>query len=142
ALLDSGATNCFVDRAWVQEKCLRLLPLPKNIPVFNIDRTTNCTGEVFHGLGKDPIILRHTWLQTHNPEVNWVTGKVSLNRCPRECCELQESPYAKKLLKEELKENCVTSMTFWPHLTHLQTTSALQVALVLLQVSALKAKIS
>ncbi|KAG6330968.1 hypothetical protein ID866_8119 [Astraeus odoratus] len=48
ALLDSGATGCFVDKRWAQERCLRLLPLQKKVPVFNVDGTTNCTGEVSH----------------------------------------------------------------------------------------------
>ncbi|KAG6327982.1 hypothetical protein ID866_11107 [Astraeus odoratus] len=95
ALLDSGATDCFVDKRWAQEKHLRLLPLPKKVPVLNVDGTTNCAGEVSHGvhllatnLGKTPMILGHTWLQTHNPEIDWVTGKVILNQCPEECHHL------------------------------------------------------
>ncbi|KAG6326330.1 hypothetical protein ID866_12759 [Astraeus odoratus] len=85
-LLDSGATDCFVDKRWAQERHLRLLPLPKKVPVLNVDGTTNCAGEVSHrvhllatNLGKTSMILGHTWLQTHNPEIDWVTRKVILN---------------------------------------------------------------
>ncbi|KAG6325820.1 hypothetical protein ID866_13269, partial [Astraeus odoratus] len=50
ALLDSGATDCFVDKKWAQERHLKLLPLPKKVPVLNVDGTTNCAGEVPHGI--------------------------------------------------------------------------------------------
>ncbi|KAG6325774.1 hypothetical protein ID866_13315, partial [Astraeus odoratus] len=80
ALLDSGATDCFVDKRWAQERCLRLLLLPKKVPVLNVDGTTNCAGRhakklwcYATNLGKTPMILGHTWLQTHNPEIDWVT---------------------------------------------------------------------
>ncbi|KAG6328417.1 hypothetical protein ID866_10672 [Astraeus odoratus] len=120
ALLDSGATDYFVDKRWAQERCLRLLPLQKKVPVLNVDGTTNCAGEVSHGLwcyatnlGKTPMILGHTWLKTHNPEIDWVTGRVTLNRCPPECCQLQESPSEKKLHKEESKETWVQALEAW-----------------------------
>ncbi|KAG6325840.1 hypothetical protein ID866_13249 [Astraeus odoratus] len=59
------------------------------------------------------MILGHTWLQTHNLEIDWVTGKVTLNRCPEECCHLQESPYEKKLHQEEKKETWVQALKAW-----------------------------
>src|SRR5882724_8180064 len=31
------------------------------------------------------IILRHTWLVEHNPEIDWSTGKVCMNRCLAVC---------------------------------------------------------
>ncbi|KAG6328000.1 hypothetical protein ID866_11089 [Astraeus odoratus] len=60
ALLDSGATDCFVDKRWAQEKHLRLLPLPKKVPVLNVDRTTNCAGEVSHGVHLLVQVGRHS----------------------------------------------------------------------------------
>jgi hypothetical protein len=36
-------------------------------------------------LGKNNLIIGYTWLQKHNPEVNWKTGEVEMTRCPREC---------------------------------------------------------
>jgi len=32
-------------------------------------------------LGKTDIILGMPWLQAHNPEINWKTGKVKMMRC-------------------------------------------------------------
>jgi len=36
-------------------------------------------------LGKQNMILGYTWLKDHNPEVNWQTGEVQMNRCPPRC---------------------------------------------------------
>ena len=36
-------------------------------------------------LGKQSMILGYTWLKDHNPEVNWQTGEVQMNRCPPRC---------------------------------------------------------
>jgi len=36
-------------------------------------------------LGKQSMILGYTWLKDHNPEVNWQTGEVQMNRCPPQC---------------------------------------------------------
>ncbi|KAG6328386.1 hypothetical protein ID866_10703 [Astraeus odoratus] len=130
ALLDSGATDCFVDKRWAQERHLRLLPLPKKVPVLNVDGTTNCAGEVSHGiqllatnLGKTPMILGHTWLKTHNPEIDWVTGQVTLNQCPPECHQLQESSSEKKLHKEEGKETWVQALKAWEERVKRETMS-------------------
>ncbi|KAG6328831.1 hypothetical protein ID866_10259 [Astraeus odoratus] len=113
ALLDSGATDCFVDKRWAQERCLRLLLLSKKVPVLNVDGTTNCLWCYATNLGKTPMILGYTWLKTHNPDIDWVTGKVTLNWCPEECHHLQESPYEKKLQKEEKKETWVQALKAW-----------------------------
>src|SRR5882724_6240974 len=41
----------------------------------------------FHvtGIGRTTIILGHTWLVEHNPEIDWSTGKVCMNRCSAAC---------------------------------------------------------
>jgi len=33
------------------------------------------------------MILGYTWLKNHNPEVNWQTGEMQMNRCPPQCKE-------------------------------------------------------
>jgi hypothetical protein len=42
-------------------------------------------------LGKQDIILGFTWLQEHNPEINWQTRKVLMSCCPDKCrmCRLE-----------------------------------------------------
>jgi len=38
-------------------------------------------------LGRQNMILGYTWLKDHNPEVNWQTGEVQMNRCLPQCEE-------------------------------------------------------
>ena len=82
ALLDSGATRCFIDKSWALERRIELKPLKNPIPVLNVDGTWNQAGDITHFvsviikigkhaeklwcavtcLGKTPLILGHTWL--------------------------------------------------------------------------------
>jgi len=79
--------------------------LPRAILVYNIDRTLNEAGHftevvdlivqykdhseqaTFHitGIIQTTIILGHTWLMEHNPEIDWRTGEISMMRCPTSC---------------------------------------------------------
>jgi hypothetical protein len=36
-------------------------------------------------LGKQHVILGYSWLQKHNPEINWETKEVRMTHCPTEC---------------------------------------------------------
>ena len=31
------------------------------------------------------VILGMSWLECHNPEINWKTGEIKITRCPDEC---------------------------------------------------------
>jgi len=117
ALLNSGTTGCFVDKSWALDRCLQLSKLVKPVPVLNIDGTRNQEGNIMHYvlltvgigkhteklwcavtcLGKVPLILGHTWLRKHNPNIDWVTGQVNLTRCPPKCKSLLEMCFAKLL---------------------------------------------
>src|ERR1700684_75634 len=46
------------------------------------ERTTFCVTN----LGKQKVILGHSWLRKHNPEINWTNGEVKMSRCPPRCC--------------------------------------------------------
>ena len=80
--------------------------LERTIRVGNVDGTLNQAGNITHSitlqvayagehmekvtfgitqLGRTTMILGHDWLKKHNPEVDWITGKVTMNRCPRSC---------------------------------------------------------
>ena len=37
-------------------------------------------------LGKQNVIMGHTWLRKHNPDINWVTRDVKMSRCSGGCC--------------------------------------------------------
>ena len=43
------------------------------------------------------IILGHTWLVKHNPEIDWQTGEVKISRCPDSC---GNRPVSAQSLKE------------------------------------------
>jgi hypothetical protein len=105
ALLDSGATGLFLDTRFTQENNLNTRKLPRAIPVYNVDGTLNQGGSITEevdlimrfqdhtekatfavcDLGEKAVIIGHTWLTHHNPEINWQTGEISLTRCPSEC---------------------------------------------------------
>jgi transposase InsO family protein len=106
ALLDSGATGMFIDREYVRTNRLPTRALSRPVPVRNVDGTLNEAGSVTEvvelvlryqnhseraffavtGLGKQKVIMGHSWLQKHNPDIDWVTGAVKMSRCPGGCC--------------------------------------------------------
>src|SRR5258708_20817536 len=99
ALLNSGATGMFVNRAFAQKHKLETRPLPNPVPVHNIDGTPNKNGSIMeevevilqHGqhtqkvclavtnLGWQTIIIAHSWLTHHNPEVDWAHQSVTMS---------------------------------------------------------------
>jgi len=105
ALLDSGATGNFIDQDFVRTKGINTQSISCPIPVYNMDGSPNEAGQisevvdmVLHykthsertllavsSLGRQSMILGYTWLKDHNPEVNWQTREVQMNRCPPRC---------------------------------------------------------
>jgi len=105
ALLDSGATGNFIDKDFVRTKGISTRSISCPIPVFNVDSFPNKAGQIskvvdvvlcykthsertllaISNLGKQSMILGYTWLKDHNPEVDWQTGEVQMNRCPPRC---------------------------------------------------------
>jgi hypothetical protein len=105
ALLDSGATGLFIDKKFVTMNDVTTRKLEKPIAVYNVDGTPNKVGTIeeevtlmlsYKGhkeravfevcdLGKTHMILGLPWLKKHNPDIDWVTGKINMTRCPHEC---------------------------------------------------------
>src|SRR5258707_6045792 len=97
-LLDSRATGMFINQSFVQKHQLETTPLPQPILVRNVDGSLNengsvteevhvtlrfeCHSERAHlavtNLGQQMVIIGHSWLTLHNPEVDWVSQKVSM----------------------------------------------------------------
>ena len=75
--------------------------LLRNIPVFNIDGSSNKAGQIsevvdvvlwykthsermllaISGLGKQSMILGYDWLKDHNPRIDWEKGEVEMTHC-------------------------------------------------------------
>jgi predicted aspartyl protease len=123
ALVDSGATGLFIDREYVKSNQIPTTKLPQPIPVFNVDGTANTEGSISEvaelllrynghseralfcvtGFGRQNLILGHTWLKDHNPEVDWRTGKVEMSCCSPRCCNgcRTEAREERRILKRE-----------------------------------------
>jgi hypothetical protein len=112
ALIDCGATGCFIDIEWAKLNNIPTRPLSNPIPVYNVDGTENDAGAITdianvilcyeqHSertqlavtcLGKQSLILGYNWLCNHNPEINWQTKDVKMSRCPLQCstCRVED----------------------------------------------------
>ena len=121
ALLDSGATGLFIDRDFARAQGLTTRPLTRPIPVRNVDGTLNAAGAIrevvdlilrYKGhaeraifsvcqLNVHKLILGHTWLHLHNPEIDWQTQDVRMTRCPAQCGACREE--ARKEREEQRK---------------------------------------
>jgi hypothetical protein len=98
ALIDCGATGCFIDIEWAKLNNISTCPLTKPIPIYNVNDTTNDAGMIMdiaavilryenHSertqlvvtcLGKQSLILGYNWLCNHNPEINWQTKDIKM----------------------------------------------------------------
>jgi len=108
SFVDSRATGEFIDRHYAKSNRLHTRKLSEPIAVYNVDGTLNEAGSIteavdlilrYHnhsertlfavtGLGKQKLILGHSWLRKHNLEIDWVTGEVKMSRCPPRCCSV------------------------------------------------------
>src|SRR5258708_1944384 len=104
-LLDSRATGMFINWSFVQKHQLETTPLPQPILMHNVNGSPNENGSVMEevhitlhfghhskrahltvaNLGQQTVIIGHSWLTLHNPEVDWVSQKVSMMQCPPSC---------------------------------------------------------
>jgi hypothetical protein len=117
ALIDCGATGCFIDIEWAKLNNIPTCPLTKPIPVYNVNGTANDTGMITdiadiilryenHSertqlavmcLEKQSLILGYNWLRNHNPEINWQTKDIKMSCCPVQCstCRVEDKRDAK-----------------------------------------------
>jgi len=106
AMVDTGATGDFIDQDFVTQAKLLTHQLSRPIPVYNVDGTLNKAGSIhevvdvvmtYNGhskrillavtrLGKQSMILGFSWLDKHNPEIDFCTRTVKMTRCLLRCC--------------------------------------------------------
>jgi hypothetical protein len=118
ALIDCGATGCFIDIEWAKLNNIPTRPLTNPIPVYNVNSTANdagaimdiadvilryeqhseCTQLAITHLGKQSLILGYNWLRNHNPEINWQTKDVKMSPCPLQCstCRVEDKRDTKR----------------------------------------------
>jgi len=124
ALLDSGATDLFMDTTFAKEKGFKMEKLKKPLLVRNVDGTMNVGGAIMHqvecnmffkghakkaridvcNLEKTELILGMLWLAAHNPEIDWEKGEVKMTRCPPICGKRKQEEKEKKVKKIEKDE--------------------------------------
>jgi hypothetical protein len=104
ALLDSGATSTYISAAFVADHGIPIRPLSSPMYAYNADDTLNAT-KITHeakftvkiqghtstewyfvtDIGSKSMIIGMTWLRSHNPLINWRSGKLEFTRCPYTC---------------------------------------------------------
>jgi len=123
ALIDSGSTSLFMDQRYVECYKLGTQKLHSPIPVYNVNGSPKEAGSITEAvkvilhlnghaehvnvavtnLRKQNLILGFTWLQEHNPEINWQTQKITMSHCPDRChtCQTKVQEEQNTLQKEE-----------------------------------------
>jgi Aspartyl protease len=96
ALLDTGATECFIHPHLVKSLNFKEHPLTRPQHVRNIDRTINQAGKTTTGvclvvkyqgkpqehlffvtnIGEDDVILGYPFFKAATPHINWKTGEL------------------------------------------------------------------
>jgi hypothetical protein len=114
ALVDCGATGDFINSEYIISRNLPVRCLSQPIPVLNMDGSPNQVGGItgvvnmvvdYKGhteriqltitqLRKQHVILSYSWLQKHNPEINWETKEVHMMRCPTGCRTCRDKLWA------------------------------------------------
>jgi len=97
ALIDSGATENFIDPLTIERLRLPITKLPLSRIIYNIDGTLNKAGSITHkcqlkvqfdqdtkeidffvtNLGQDRVVLGFPFLKNFNPKINWETGSIT-----------------------------------------------------------------
>ncbi len=102
ALVDSGATDCFMSESFIRRMKLGKRPLQKPRRIWNIDNTLNQAGEITHyiilevqtrgikratqflvtNIGNEDIILGYPWMAAFEPQFMWKNGVIHERELP------------------------------------------------------------
>ncbi|KAF5330022.1 hypothetical protein D9611_014512 [Ephemerocybe angulata] len=111
ALVDSGATNCYMDKGFVDLYRLPIRDLSSPLSIYNADGSENTSGCILstctvtvqiHNHTEDicfyvtalnhPVILGFAWLSRHNPLIDWRSKSLTFSRCPSLCYKRMRQP--------------------------------------------------
>ena len=131
ALVNSEATNLFIDTKFAKEKGFKLEKLKNPLSVQNIDRTINVEGIITYqvecnmffkrhieraqmdicNLKKTKVILDMLWLAVYNLEIDWEKEKVKITQYPliygKRKQKIQKKKQVKKIEKEKIVEELI-----------------------------------
>jgi len=102
ALVDSGATDCFMSENLVKRMKLGKRPLQRPRKIWNIDNTANQAGDITHytnleiqtrgvrktiqflitNIGNEDIILGYPWMAAFEPRFTWKHGVINEKELP------------------------------------------------------------
>jgi len=108
AMLDSGASNSFINASFVREHHIPTARLDREVPVYVIDGRPIATGSITHrttpfgltvsthheslaldvtNIGDYPILLGLDWLRLHNPLIDWEAETIEFKspQCLEHC---------------------------------------------------------
>jgi len=102
ALVDSGATNCFMSPQFIKQMKLGMRPLQKPRKIWNIDNTENKDGLITHyinlniqtknicrdmhflvtNIRHEDVVLGYPWLSTFEPQFDWTSTVIHEEALP------------------------------------------------------------
>jgi len=102
ALVDSGATDCFMSENLIRRMKLGKRPLQKPRKIWNIDNMANQAGDITHyttldiqtgevrkmiqflitNIGNEDIILGYPWMAAFEPKFTWKHGVINEKELP------------------------------------------------------------
>ncbi len=102
ALVDSGATDCFMSEAFIRRMKLGKRPLQKPRKIWNINNTANQAGHITHyvdlnvqtngirrtmqflimNIGHEDIVLGYPWMAIFEPQFVWGGGIINEKALP------------------------------------------------------------
>ena len=106
ALLDSGATENFIQELYTQQLKLPVKQLPYTWPVYNVNGTLNKNGHIHSytdlemqtgqqrtklhffltDIGKQKLILGYPWFAATQPSIDWAWGWIEASQLPLIIC--------------------------------------------------------
>src|SRR6266571_2189582 len=102
ALVDSGATDCFMSERFIRQMKLGKRPLQRPRRIWNIDNTANQAGDITHyitldiqtgesrkqiqflvtNIGNEDVILGYPWMVAFEPRFTWKQGVINEKELP------------------------------------------------------------
>ena len=130
ALLDSGATENFMNLAYAKWLRLPIKTLRYPRPLFNVDGSTNKQGDLkfysdlkvrtgttrknmrffLSDLGNHQLILGYPWFAAYQPKVDWARGWIDVSQLPivvsaPDALKIPSSPHPSLVVSAETKSN-------------------------------------